>query len=104
MTTGWEYSDGTARVGGTIKAPIRTHHVNPVYPPDAQAARIQGIVILEARIEPSGRVSEARVIRSVPELDDAAVEAVRQWHFTPTVVDGVAIPVIMVTTVNFTLQ
>jgi TonB family protein len=92
------------RVGGSIKTPTKIKDVRPVYPLDAQAARIQGVVILEAKIEADGRVSDARVMRSIPGLDEAALEAVRQWEFTPTEVDGVRVPVIMTVTVNFTLQ
>ena len=61
-------------------------------------------MIIEARIEPDGSVSETRILRSIPMLDDAAVDAVRQWKFTPTLLNGQAVPVIMTTTVNFTLQ
>jgi protein TonB len=75
-----------------------------VYPDDALAARIQGVVILEAVIAPSGSVSDARVLRSVPGLDQAAVDAVRQWEFTPTLLNGVPVAVIMTVTVNFTLR
>ena len=103
-TAGWQASDGALRVGGEIKPPIKLHNVNPVYPPDAQAARVQGVVIIEARIEGDGRVSETRILKSIPMLDDAAVDAVRQWRFTPTLLNGVAVPVIMTTTVNFTLD
>lgn len=97
-------SDGVPRVGGEIKPPIKVHHVSPVYPPDAQAARVQGVVILETRIEGDGTVSQVRVLRSVPMLDESAVEAVRQWRFTPTLLDGRPTPLIMTTTVNFTLD
>jgi TonB family protein len=92
------------RVGGSIKTPTKIKDVRPVYPLDAQAARIQGVVILEAKIEADGRVSDARVMRSISGLDEAALEAVRQWEFTPTEVDGVRVPVVMTVTVNFTLQ
>jgi TonB family protein len=49
-------------------------------------------------------VNSARVLRSIPELDQAAIEAVNQWEFTPTLLNGAAMPVIMTVTVNFTLQ
>ena len=91
------------RVGGNIKAPTKVRDVRPVYPAEAQAAQIQGVVIIEATIEVDGRVHEARVLRSVPALDDAALDAVRQWEFVPTEVGGVHVPVIMTVTVNFTL-
>jgi protein TonB len=61
-------------------------------------------VIIEALIGESGKVQDARVLRSIPLLDQAALDAVRQWAFTPTLVNGSAVPVIMTVTVNFTLQ
>ena len=70
----------------------------------AQAARVQGVVILEAIIGPSGAVTEVKVLRSVPLLDDAAIAAVQQWQYTPTLLNGVPVPIIMTVTVNFTLQ
>ena len=76
----------------------------PVYPPIAQSARVQGVVIIEATIGPDGRVKDAKVLRSIPLLDQAALDAVKQWQFTPTLLNGVPVPVIMTVTVNFTLQ
>ncbi len=70
----------------------------------AQAARVQGVVILEAIIGSSGAVTEVKVLRSVPLLDDAAIVAVQQWVYTPTLVNGVPTPIIMTVTVSFTLQ
>jgi protein TonB len=92
------------RVGGNIKPPQRTKNVNPVYPPIAQSARVQGIVIIEATIGQNGRVTEARVLRSIPLLDQAALDAVRQWEYSPTLLNGVPVAVIMTVTVNFTLN
>jgi periplasmic protein TonB len=91
-------------VGGVIKEPAKVRHVAPVYPVMAQQARVEGMVIVEAIIGVDGRVKEARVLRSKPLLDDAALEAVRQWVFTPTTLNGVAVPVIMTVTVNFRLN
>ncbi|HXG56054.1 MAG TPA: TonB family protein [Vicinamibacterales bacterium] len=92
------------RVGGNIKTPGKIHHVPPVYPPDAQAARVAGMVLLEVRIGTDGSVEDARVLRSIPIFDQAALEAVRQWRFTPTLLNGQPVPVIMTVTVNFTLE
>ncbi len=92
------------RVGGNIKQPTKVKNVPPVYPPIAQSARVQGVVIIEAVIGPNGRVQDARVLRSIPLLDQAALDAVKQWEFTPTLLNGVPVPVIMTVTVNFTLQ
>jgi TonB family protein len=91
------------RVGGAIKQPIKTRHVNPVYPPIAQSARVQGVVIMEIVITPEGQVQDARVLRSIPLLDQAALDAVRQWEFTPTLLNGAPTPIIMTVTVQFSL-
>ena len=66
------------------------------------AAGVQGIVILEALIEQDGSVGDVRVLRSIALLDQAAVEAVRQWRFTPTLLNGQPVEVLMTVTVNFT--
>jgi protein TonB len=91
------------RVGGSIKAPTQISKVQPVYPLIAQSARVSGVVILEAVIGVDGRVTDARVLRSIPLLDQAALDAVRQWVYTPTLMNGVPVPVIMTVTVTFTL-
>jgi len=92
------------RVGGNIKPPQKTKHVNPVYPAIAQSARVQGVVIIEATIGQNGKVTDARVLRSIPLLDQAAMDAVRQWEFSPTLLNGVPVAVIMTVTVQFTLN
>jgi protein TonB len=92
------------RVGGAITAPKKVKDQAPTYPPIAQSARVQGVVILEATIGPDGRVQDVRVLRSIPLLDAAAIEAVKQWQYTPTLLNNVPVPVIMTVTVNFTLR
>jgi protein TonB len=91
-------------VGGAIAPPKKIRDVKPVYPREAQAARISGVVVLEAVIDSDGTVADARVLRSVPELDAAAIDAVRQWQFTPTLLNGVPTPIVMSVTINFTLN
>jgi protein TonB len=97
--------EGTAplRVGGNIKPPTKIRDVKPIYPPIAIASRVQGVVIMEATIDTQGFIADAKVIRSVPLLDEAALDAVRQWQFAPTMLNGAPVPVTMVMTVNFTL-
>ncbi len=97
-------SQEPVRPGGTIKAPTKVRDVTPMYPTLAQSARVQGVVIIEATIGADGSVQAAKVLRSIPLLDQAALDAVRQWQFTPTLLNGVAVPVIMTVTVNFTLR
>jgi len=96
--------DGAVRVGGSIREPQKVKHVPPRYPAEARKERIQGTVILETLIDKQGRVGDIHVLRSVPGLDEAAMEAVRQWEYTPTLLDGVAVDVIMTVTVNYALQ
>lgn len=91
------------RVGSTVRSPQKIRHADPVYPQIAQAARIQGVVIIEATIGADGRVVNARILRSLPMLDQSALDAVRQWEFMPSLLNGVPVPVIMTVTVNFTL-
>lgn len=97
-------ADGAVRVGGNIKPPTKIHDVRPVYPDIALAARVSGVVILETLIGPDGSVHDARVLRSIPLLDQAALDAVMQWRFTPTLLNGQPVPVIMTVTVNFTVE
>jgi protein TonB len=92
------------RVGGAIARPERVHYMPPVYPAIARAAGIEGTVILDAVIGIDGSVQELRVLRPVPFLSDAALEAVRQWLFTPTRLNGDPVPVVMTVTVTFTLR
>ena len=92
------------RIGGEIRPPTKVRDVKPIYPPIAQASRVQGVVIIEAVIDETGRVAATRVLRSIPLLDAAALSAVEQWEFTPTSYNGAPTPVMMTLTVNFTLQ
>ena len=89
------------RVGGNIKEPKKIKHVTPTYPDIARQARVQGVVILECTISPQGRVTNVKVLRGIPLLDKSAVDAVKQWIYTPTLLNGVPVPVIMTVTVNF---
>jgi protein TonB len=92
------------RLHSGIQAPAKIHHVAPIYPAIAVAARRDGTVILEAIIAIDGTVTSLRVLRSVPLLDDAAMDAVRQWRFTPTRLNGQPVAVVMTVTVTFTLK
>ena len=62
------------------------------------------MVVLDATIDPTGEVRDIEVLRSVPELDQAAIDAVEQWRWEPTLVDGEPVSILMMVTVNFTLQ
>ena len=95
---------GPVRVGGQVPPPTKVLHVSPVYPPIAQAAGVQGLVIIEATIDADGRVTDTRVLRSIPLLDPAALAAVQQWRFAPTRLNGLPVPVVMTVTVQFSLR
>jgi protein TonB len=89
------------RVGNSVTPPSRLDV--PRYPADASAAGIRGAVVAEVIIDVSGNVTEARIVQSIPLLDEAALQAVHNWHYAPTVVNGQPVPVKMNVTVNFTL-
>src|SRR5687767_1379545 len=95
---------GPLVVGGHIKPPARTKYVMPEYPEIARANRVEGIVILETIIGADGKVAEARVLRSNPLLDQAALAAVREWEYSPTLLNGKPTAVLMTVTVRFTLK
>jgi TonB family protein len=87
-----------ARIGGQIRQPTKTRHVSPIYPEGPSS----GVVILEAVIGPDGLVTDAKVLRSpAPALAQSAETAVRQWEFTPTLLNCDPVPVIMTVTVDF---
>jgi TonB family protein len=96
-------SDSPVRIGGAVRQPIQLRKINPVYPPIALSARVQGVVILEVSLGADGLVTDARVLRSIPLLDQAALDAVRQWQYQPTLLNGVPTPIVMTVTVPFTL-
>jgi TonB family protein len=90
------------RVGGQIKPPTKIKDVQPAYPAVARSTRVGGVVTIEAMIGPDGKVIDATVVRSIPLLDQAALDAVQQWEYTPTLLNGVPVPVLVTVTINFT--
>ena len=92
------------RAGQGVREPKRIAGSPPEYPKFARDARVSGVVILEAVINERGDVGRIKVLRSVPLLDNAAITAVQQWRYTPTLLNGVPVSVLMTITVNFTLQ
>jgi TonB family protein len=98
---------GPIRVGGVgvdIRPPTRIFNVNAIYPEEAKAAGIQGAVVMRITIGEDGTVTNVVVLRSVPMLDEAAIESVLQWQYQPTLLNGVPVEVEMNATVNFALQ
>jgi protein TonB len=92
------------RVGGDIRAPARVVYVPPVYPSIAVAARVEGEVVLEATIDETGTVRDVTVRQSIALLDRAAIDAVSKWRYSPTRLNGQAVPVIMLVRVKFSLK
>jgi protein TonB len=92
------------RAIGEIKQPKRIHYVNPVYPEIARQARVEGTVIIEATTDIYGRVQQVKLLKSVPLLDQAAIDAVKQWVYEPMVINGRPRGVIFVVTVTFSLK
>ncbi len=95
---------GPVPIGGAIREPVKVVNVNPIYPQIAQAARVEGVVKIQAIIGTDGIVQEAHVVSGVPLLNDAALTAVRQWRYRPTTLNNQPVAVIMTVTVNFRLQ
>jgi len=94
---------GPFHVGDGIARPMKIYDVKPVYPQPAMAKQVGGSVVIEATIGADGKVHNARVLRSVAALDQAALDAVRQWEYEPSRINGVAVAVIMVIVVTFSL-
>ncbi len=92
------------RVGGVVRPPVLLRDVKPVYPPLARAARISGPVRLDAIIGRDGRIQSLRVLGGHPMLSAAALEAVREWVYQPTLLNGEPVEVILQIDVNFTLS
>jgi protein TonB len=91
------------RVGGNVREPKVVKLVEPKYPPVAIRARVEGVVILEAVVTEQGTVDRLKVISGPPLLVQAAVEAVQNWKYEPTILNGQPVPVILTAKVNFSL-
>ena len=89
------------RVGSRIIEPKKIVDVKPVMPAAAAQAGIRGVVILELTIGTDGSVTSAKVLRSIPLLDQAALDAARQWRYEPTELNGQPVPIIITATVAF---
>jgi protein TonB len=86
-----------------IAPPVPISNAPPVYPSLARTARIEGTVILDVVIDEQGRVTGAKVLRSAPLLDQAAIDAITAWRYEPARLNGTPIAVAMPVTVRFTL-
>jgi protein TonB len=94
------------RAGGQIKIPELIRRVEPEYPPMAMAAQYEGLVILEALVGEDGRVEDVRLLRSAGMagvLDRAALTAVRQWQYSPLLLNGHRTKFLLTVTLSFTI-
>lgn len=89
------------KVGGAIKEPKKLKNVPPEYPDDALKAGLQGVVVLQCTIDIEGRVANVEVLKGPLPLQEPATKAVKEWRYSPTLLDGQAVPVIMTVTLNF---
>ena len=85
----------------SVPPPRKIFDVRPVWPEEAQRARVQGIVIVEFTVGVDGAVADARILRGIPLLDQAALDCVRQWRYQPTLLNGRPIPFKMTAAVTF---
>jgi len=99
-----KFEGDAVRAVGKIKPPKIIKMVEPVYPESARKAKVEGIVVLEAKTDEKGNVLDTRMLRSIPLLDQAAIDAVKQWKYEPMVMDGKPFAVIFTVTVRFTLE
>jgi TonB family protein len=99
-------SVGPVRVGGNIRQPRKLKHANPVYPQAMRDAGLEGVVPVEALIGLDGTVASVRVLGAQvhPEFARAAEGAVRQWVFSPILLNGVPVEVQMTVSVRFSLE
>jgi periplasmic protein TonB len=91
------------RVGGAIVAPRLIKKVTPEYPPLASAARITGVVIIEAHVDVDGYVKTVTTLRGAPLLEESALAAVRQWRYKPLLLNGEPTEFIVTVTLVFNL-
>jgi TonB family protein len=87
--------------GAKVAQPIRVRDVAPVYPEIARAAAARGSVILEIQLDVTGKVTHASVLRSIPFLDQAAIDCVMKWEFLPALINGTPQPFLMTVSVAF---
>jgi TonB family protein len=99
-----EFRKDAVAVKGELKPPKLIKKVDPVYPDEARKKGVQGTVILEAKIDESGKVMDAMVLRSIPDLDQAAIDAITQWVYEPMLINGKPVKALFTVTVRFKLD
>lgn len=99
-----ELGKDVVRATGEVMPPRLIKKVDPVYPEEARKAGVSGVVILEVQTDKTGHVKDVRILRSIPMLDQAAIDAVKQWVYEPLIVNGQPKGVIFTVTVSFMLK
>lgn len=94
---------GPVRIGGNVMQAKAIDHPNPVYPAIARAAHVQGTVVLHAIIGKDGTIQQLQLVTGPPLLVNSAMDAVRQWRYQPTLLNGEAVDVDTTISVVFTL-
>ena len=92
------------RVGGNVQSANIVYRVNPIYPPQAKQERIQGAVTLNVDIGTDGKVEHVEPVSGPPELVQSAIDAVLQWVYKPTLLNGEPVGVTTTVDVNYTLS
>lgn len=87
--------------GPFVALPIKIADADPVYPDAARAAGIHGVVIVSFTVDPSGSVGDIKILRSLPFLDQAAIECALKWKYLPALMNGVPAPMQLTATVEF---
>ena len=101
VTSSAREGNAPLRVGGNIAMPRKIHDAAPVYPEALRQSGVGGVVILELIVGPDGNVTSAKILRGqLPDLDRAAIDAAKQWRYEPTLLNGVAVPIILTATIT----
>jgi len=101
----WPAAADAMQVGNGVPAPRVTKRAPPPrYTQEAMDAKIQGTVVMQIVVGTDGKVRDARVVRSLPMLDEVALASAKQWEFSPTIVDGRPVPVLLILELDFNLR
>lgn len=99
-----DFAKGAVKAEGKIKPPRLLKKVEPKYPEEARKAGVEGVVILSVRTDKKGNIENVMVLRSIPLLNEAAIDAIKQWKYEPLILDGKPCPVVFTVTVVFKLK
>jgi len=99
-----EFIKGAVVLEGNLTPPEILNKVNPIYPDSAREKGIGGVVVLDLRVNEHGKVEDVKLLLSIPQLDQAAIDAVKQWQFEPKIIDKKAVPVVFSVRVPFKIE